>query len=100
MTELYIMSGPERGLSFKLREGDNFVGRSLDNDIRIEDRTVSRKHAKIVMREGRCFITDLRSRNGTFLNGQKLVAQQPRVLRDGDDIRLGHLVLRITFETE
>ena len=37
------------------------------------------------------------SHNGTYLNGQRLIAHQPRVLRDGDDIRLGFLVLRVKF---
>ena len=35
--------------------------------------------------------------NGTFLNGQRLVPNQPRILRDGDEIRLGHLVLYVRF---
>jgi hypothetical protein len=59
---------------------------------------VSRKHAVIVRREGSLHIMDYASANGTYLNGQKLVAQQPRILRDGDDIRLGHLVIRVNFQ--
>ncbi len=58
---------------------------------------VSRKHARIVRRDGALHIVDNDSANGTFLNGQRLVAQQPRILRDGDDIRLGYLVVRVTF---
>jgi hypothetical protein len=58
---------------------------------------VSRNHAAIVRRDGSLNIVDKGSPNGTYLNGQRLVAHQPRILRDGDDVRLGHLVLRITF---
>jgi hypothetical protein len=58
---------------------------------------VSRLHASIVRREGSLNIVDKGSPNGTYLNGQRLVAHQPRILRDGDDLRLGHLVLRVTF---
>lgn len=58
---------------------------------------VSRRHATIMRRDGALHIVDNNSANGTFLNGQKLVTGQPRILRDGDDIRLGHLVLRVTF---
>ena len=61
------------------------------------DQGISRRHAFIIRRDGSLYLVDNDSANGTFLNGQKVVAQQPRVLRDGDDIRLGHLVLRITF---
>jgi pSer/pThr/pTyr-binding forkhead associated (FHA) protein len=63
------------------------------------EKGVSRRHAFIIRRDGSLYLVDNDSPNGTFLNGQKLVAQQPRVLRDGDDIRLGHLVLRITFQS-
>lgn len=62
------------------------------------DKGVSRQHAAIVRKDGSLYIVDRGSANGTFLNGQKLVPNQPRVLRDGDDVRLGHLVIRITFE--
>jgi hypothetical protein len=61
------------------------------------ERGVSRKHAVINRRDNALTISDQGSPNGTYLNGQRLVAHQPRMLRDGDEIRLGHLVLRITF---
>jgi hypothetical protein len=61
------------------------------------EKGVSRRHATIVRRDGSLNIVDAGSHNGTYLNGQRLVAHQPRILRDGDDIRLGHLVLRVKF---
>jgi hypothetical protein len=61
------------------------------------EKGVSRRHAKIVRKDGALHVMDNDSANGTYLNGQKLVADQPRVLRDGDEIRLGHLTVRITF---
>jgi hypothetical protein len=62
------------------------------------EKGVSRKHALIAQRNGNLSVVDLGSHNGTYLNGQRLIANQARVLRDGDDIRLGHIVLRVTFE--
>ncbi len=62
------------------------------------EKGVSRRHAAIVRKDGSLYLVDKGSANGTFLNGQKLVPNQPRVLRDGDDVRLGHLTVRITFE--
>ena len=59
---------------------------------------VSRSHALIVRREGSLNLVDQGSPNGTFLNGQKLIPQQPRILRDGDDVRLGHLALHVAFQ--
>lgn len=61
------------------------------------ERGVSRNHATILKRDGALHIVDLGSANGTYLNGQRLVAKQPRILRDGDDIRLGRLVIRANF---
>lgn len=58
---------------------------------------VSRQHARIIRRDGSLILVDQGSPNGTFLNGQKLVPLQPRILRDGDDIRFGHLVVRVSF---
>ncbi len=62
-----------------------------------QQKGVSRRHAKIVRQDDALHIVDNDSANGTYLNGHKLVADQPRIIRDGDDIRLGHLTVRITF---
>lgn len=62
-----------------------------------EEEGVSRKHALIVKRDGVLHLMDNRSSNGTFLNEQRLIAEQPRVLRHGDDIRLGRMVLRVSL---
>lgn len=74
MVNVYILNGPEIGRSFKLRDGVMFAGRSLDNDIRIDDKTVSRKHLRIVKRGETFFVTDLKSQNGTYYDGKYLVS--------------------------
>lgn len=61
------------------------------------DKGVSRRHASIIRRDGALHIVDLDTPNGTYLNGQRLIPHQARVLRDGDNIRLGHLVLQVQF---
>jgi pSer/pThr/pTyr-binding forkhead associated (FHA) protein len=61
------------------------------------DKGVSRLHAVISRSEDTLTLVDLRSANGTHLNGQRLVPDQPRVLRDGDEIRLGKLVIHVYF---
>lgn len=75
-------------------------GQSPDVDLEdfgAAEKGVSRRHATIIRREGQLNLVDSGSDNGTYLNGQRLVAHQPRILRDGDDIRLGHLVVRVKF---
>ena len=59
---------------------------------------VSRTHAAIRRSEDKLLLIDLGSANGTFLNGQKVAPETPRILRDGDEIRLGRLVSHIYFE--
>lgn len=58
---------------------------------------VSRRHARIEFQEGSLRITDLGSINATFLNGFKLNAHQSRILRDGDEVRLGRLKIQVIF---
>jgi pSer/pThr/pTyr-binding forkhead associated (FHA) protein len=59
---------------------------------------VSRRHAVIRRGENTLTLVDLGSTNGTHLNGQRLTPNQPRVLRDGDEIRIGRLVFHIFFK--
>ena len=59
---------------------------------------VSRIHAAITQRGRTLTLTDLGSKNGTYLNDQRLVPNQPRILRDGDTILLGNLTARVRFE--
>ncbi|MBK8024675.1 MAG: FHA domain-containing protein [Chloroflexi bacterium] len=60
---------------------------------------VSRRHATIRRGEANALsVLDHGSVNGTFINGQRLIPDQPRILRDGDELRLGRLVLRVFFQ--
>lgn len=62
------------------------------------EKGVSRIHAAIDRSDSVLTLIDLGSSNGTHLNGQKLASEQPRVLRDGDEIRLGKLIAHIYFK--
>lgn len=59
---------------------------------------VSRRHATINQRGDLIFVTDHNSLNGTYLNGQRLVPEQARVMRDSDSLRIGHVTLIVSFE--
>ncbi len=58
---------------------------------------VSRRHAMIVREADGLKVMDLGSANHTFINGQRLIMHQARILRDGDELRLGRLVMRVHF---
>jgi hypothetical protein len=62
------------------------------------DQGVSRRHAVLQRVKRTITISDLNSRNGTFLNGARLIPHQARFLRHGDEIHLGKLMFRIHFE--
>jgi len=69
------------------------VGRSNNANIVVADTSVSRRHARLVCREGRWFVEDLGSRFGTRLNGNAIAGTE--ALHPGDEIRLGETVLRV-----
>jgi pSer/pThr/pTyr-binding forkhead associated (FHA) protein len=58
---------------------------------------VSRQHAVLELLRKTVMLTDLGSTNGTFLNDQRVMPQQRRVVRDNDEIRLGKLIMHIYF---
>jgi Transcriptional regulatory protein, C terminal/FHA domain len=76
-----------------LAEGDNIVGRAADASVWIDAAGVSRHHARIVVRRGEATLEDLASKNGTYVGPDRVTA--PRQLADGEQVRLGSVV--ITF---
>ena len=67
---------------------DVIVGRSRECDVSVEDPDVSRRHASIVADEG-LFVTDLGSRNGTYVGRQRLPAHQRTAISPSDVVELG-----------
>ena len=70
-----------------LAEGENVLGRDADVAVHIDDATVSRHHARIVIARGSAALEDLGSKNGTWLGGDRLGGSRP--LADGDQIQVG-----------
>jgi hypothetical protein len=71
-----------------------------DVDLTIDgglEKGISRRHAKITRRGSEVFIEDLGSMNRTFLNHKKLTPYLPEVLKSGDELQLGKLILRVSF---
>ncbi len=72
---------------FPLAAGDNILGRADGLAPTIPSTKVSRRHARLRVEGGRATLEDLGSKNGTFLNGERLVG--PATLADGDEIEIG-----------
>jgi len=65
------------------------IGRGAENDLVIQSTAVSRKHAALALREGRWYVEDRGSYNGTFLNGTRVNPSTPLPLRHADRIEIG-----------
>ena len=97
---LLVKGGPGDGNTIMLSLGITVIGRTQPNDIVVDDPGVSRQHASIRGDASGYSITDLSSRNGTFVNDERLSAE-PRQLRNWDKIELGGLDVHWVFmETE
>jgi pSer/pThr/pTyr-binding forkhead associated (FHA) protein len=73
------------------------IGGAPDNDLVLNDRTVSKHHARLTRSSGAWKLIDLGSANGTYVDGQRLLTLELHSLQDGSSIRIGatHLVLRL-----
>src|SRR3954470_11333106 len=69
------------------------VGRVQGNDLMLAKGNVSKRHARLLYRDGRFIVTDLKSTKGTYVNGRKIA--QATLVREGDKIYIGDFVLRI-----
>jgi pSer/pThr/pTyr-binding forkhead associated (FHA) protein len=70
------------------------IGRSLESDVLLNDTFLSQKHARLEMRGDEWILEDLKSTNGTFVNGFEV--RDPTSVNDGDVIRIGHIELKMT----
>lgn len=83
-----------------LGRGDSNQNISPEIDLGAYDgqrKGVSRKHARLIMRDNRLVIEDLGSSNGTYINGQHIGVLSPVRVRDGDHLKLGSLSLQVHF---
>ncbi|HEY6930894.1 MAG TPA: FHA domain-containing protein [Thermoanaerobaculia bacterium] len=79
----------------ELVPGENIVGRDVDAAVRLDDPTVSRHHARILVESTGVTVEDLESKNGSFLEGERL--RSARSLKSGNTVKFGSVLL--TFKT-
>src|SRR5437764_8203294 len=91
MPTLTILQGPDHGRSYQtLKDEPTLIGRASDV-VPLTDNTISRKHAEIRPIDGHWELIDLKSANGTLLNGKRV--ERPIRLKHGDQIRMGSTLL-------
>jgi signal transduction histidine kinase len=88
---LTILKGPDKGRRFELPDNEpQQIGRTSET-LPLSDQTVSRRHAEMTPDDGKWWIRDLDSSNGTWVNATRVI--QPQILRTGDQIRAGNTIL-------
>ena len=96
---LVVQGGPDSGRTIPLSGRPVTLGRRADNDVVVDEKTVSRRHALIVDSPGGLVLRDLSTTNGTFVNFIK-VADGEHVLAHGDRIRLAGSQITFIFRQE
>lgn len=82
---------------FTFEEGIINIGRNQDNDLILNDLQVSGNHAQLVIEENRCFIIDLNSSNGTYVNGEPIASREHWELHEDDTIQIGEKCFQFRF---
>ena len=90
MAYLKVIGGPNEGQIQELNKPKSVMGRHSDCDVCISSPDASRHHAHVLLIRDDCFLEDLRSRNGTFLDGERIRGKQK--IGDGGRIRIGDSV--------
>ena len=93
--KLRILTGDKVGLEFPINQLRVIIGRELTCSIVLEEPVLSRRHCVITQDNNKFYVADLKSKNGTYLNGQRIEKTE---LEDGDIIRVGNT--RFEFITE
>jgi len=95
LARLTMQNGAMGGRSYRFHQIVTTIGRTNGNDLIISGRTVSRRHARLWFDNGRWYLEDLQSANGTLINGVRI--SQPQALNDGDIINFGDEI--VVFNT-
>jgi len=96
---LFVIQGRDQGTRFELAPGEDqqSLGRDAGNFIQIHDTEVSRRHAEIRRVDGKYYLVDLGSSNGTYVNAERV---HERALTSGDTLQIGRTTLLYTEPSE
>jgi predicted component of type VI protein secretion system len=93
---LKIIGGKHAGREIKISVPKFIIGRGDGAHLKPASDMVSRKHCQIEIKDGKVIVSDMGSRNGSFVNGQQLT--QPHTARSGDKIRIGRLQFELVID--
>jgi pSer/pThr/pTyr-binding forkhead associated (FHA) protein len=91
--KLVVLAGAKEGLEIPLKKDKFLIGRAKECSVRASSEAISRRHCAILRAKGRLFVRDLGSRNGTYVNDNRITG--PVRLKPGDELRVGPLKFRL-----
>jgi two-component system cell cycle response regulator len=91
---LIIIRGSPQGHRFFITQDEMTIGRDPSADISVSDQSISRKHAKVIKKDGKVHLTDLGSSNGTLVNDKKVGANETVILAKEDMLKLGNSIFK------
>ena len=93
---LKVVGGKNDGREIKIAVPEFVIGRGEDAHLRPTSDLISRKHTAVRVQDGKVIIADLNSRNGTFVNGEKISSEH--VAKSGDSLRVGRLQFEVVID--
>jgi pSer/pThr/pTyr-binding forkhead associated (FHA) protein len=94
---LEVARGPLAGKVFRIERPVCAIGRGEQNDVRLNDASVSSSHATLLLKRGTWYVVDLQSANGTYVDGYRVATE--RALPDSGSLRAGDIVMRFRLMT-
>lgn len=95
MMILRVVNGPDKGRIFELPENDTRVLGRGDGPKCLSDTTTSRRHSEFISRDGRWYLNDLGSTNGTYVNGQRIAGEIQ--LHERDHVQMGCTLMAVSM---
>ena len=97
MYKLVIIGGILRGQEFPLEKGTYIIGRDPECDIQLPIKGISKKHASLTVSDDACYIKDLESSSGTFVNGKFV---KGKTLQNKDRIAMPDTIIQVVYVEE
>jgi len=94
---LVVIYGPHLGRRYELGDGEITIGREVGSTIQVDLDNVSRRHAKLMWRDGKVHVKDLGSTNGTYLNDDEITERTEVPLRSGDLLKIGGSIFKFLY---